>query len=133
MTDFEIDTTGGDVEPGTYLATLVAWEPFALYELADGSWSREDPLDGTEPQQRITWRFALEDGSEVEGVTSTSYRSPLAKLRQWCIGLGIDMAKPQKLTADTMLGREGMVTVELSAKGYSRVAQVNPLPKKLGK
>jgi hypothetical protein len=127
---FEIDTTAGDVEPGSYLATLIGWEPFELYELSDGTWSREDPGDGTEAQGRIEWRFALEDGAEVTGVTSHAYRTSAAKLRQWATGLGIDMSKPQKLTPDSMIGREAMVTVELGPRGYSRVAQVNPLPAK---
>lgn len=127
--DFEIDTTAGDVAPGTYLATLIGWSPFYLYELTDGSWSRTDPEDGTEPTTRIEWTFALEDGQTVNGTSSTAYRSPLAKMRAWCKGLGLDMAVPQKLNATTLCGRTAMITVEPDKAGYSKVVAVNPAPK----
>jgi hypothetical protein len=125
---FEIETTG-DVEPGTYVATLVAWDAYSLYELADGAWTRSDPGDGTEPVHKISWTFAMDDGQVVTGDTSTAWRSEAAKLRQWCKGLGIDFATTKVLNAEVLVGREGMITVGVSKSGYSRVEAVNPLPK----
>ena len=130
MTDstFEIDTTG-DVEPGTYAATLIGWDAYRLYELADGTWTRTDPDDGTEPVHKISWTFATDDGQTVTGDTSTAWRSEAAKLRQWCKGLGIDFATTKVLNAALLIGREGLVTVGVTKSGYSRVEAVNPLPK----
>jgi hypothetical protein len=126
---FAIDTTG-DVAPGSYIATLVSWEPFALFEGADGSWSRTDPEDGTEPALRIAWTFALDDepSQTVEGVTSRAWRTDAAKLRQWCKGLGFDIASGGRISADVLVGRVALVTVEVGKSGYSRVVAVNPAP-----
>ena len=110
---------GGDVEAGSYTATLIGWEPF------------EAEFEG-EVRHLIRWTFATDDEQTIEGVSSTN-TGPRSKLRAWCLGLGLDLRQGVKaLTADTLVGREGLITVILNDDGYAKVDSIVPLPKVKG-
>lgn len=131
--EYEIPAGEGGIDPGTYLATLTDLKPYTLYETSKG-WSREIPEDGTvvEAYNKISWRFATDDGDTIEGSTSTS-RSERSTLYAWASGLGIspavilDRSKP--IPAKQLIGREAMVTVVLDKNGYSKIASVVPAPR----
>lgn len=107
---------GGDVEAGSYTATLIGWEPFTA------------EFDGEE-RQLIRWTFATDDDQTIEGVSSTN-TGPRSKLRAWCLGLGLDLRTGVKsLDAETLVGREGLITVVLNDDGYAKVDSIVPLPK----
>jgi hypothetical protein len=110
---------GGDVEPGTYPGTLIAWEPF------------EADYEG-ETRELLRWGFALDDDQAIDGV-STRNTGPRSKLRAWCAGLGLDLATYQgRLTADQLIGRQALITVVLNDAGYAKVDAVVPMPKGKG-
>ena len=107
---------GGDVEAGSYTATLIGWQPFTA------------EFDGEE-RNLLRWTFSTDDGATIEGVSSQN-TGPRSKLRAWCLGLGLDLRTGVKaLNADTLIGREGLITVILNDDGYAKVDSIVPLPK----
>jgi hypothetical protein len=119
-TDMTQDTftlaVGGDVEPGTYPATLIGWEPFTA------------EFEG-EQRELLRWTFSTDDDLVIEGVSSRN-TGPRSKLRQWCLGLGLDLRSGVKaLTPDNLVGREGLITVVLNDDGYAKVDSIVPMPK----
>ena len=120
-------SVGGDIEPGTYPAMLIGWEPFILYQRPDGSWSREE-IEGGDPVTFIEWKFNIADVGDVSGTTSTA-TSKRSKLRAWSAGLGLDIATVRSVDAEALVGREGLITVVLKDDGYAKVDSIVPLPK----
>lgn len=119
-------TIGGGytVEPGTYPAMLTALEDF-------------DYDDGEGKKTLRRWTFALDGEVDPEGkaVTidgvSSLATGPKSKAFGWLTAL---LARApvtgEKFTPSMLVGRECMVTVELNADGFSKVAAVVPQPKR---
>lgn len=115
---------GAVVDPGTYEATLIALEDF---EYDDG--------EGKKTLRR--WSFGLEhevdaDGHPVtiDGVSSLA-TGPKSKAFTWLAAL---LERPpvtgETFTPSMLIGRSCMITVELNAEGFSKVAAVVPQPKR---
>lgn len=121
----EITIGGGyAVEPGTYEATLIALEDF---EYDDG--------EGKKTLRR--WTFGMENETDpegnpisIDGVSSLA-TGPKSKAFSWLAAL-LERAPVtgEKYTPAMLIGRGCMVTVELNAEGFSKVAAVVPQPKR---
>lgn len=119
-------TIGGGytVEPGTYEATLIALEDFQY-----------DDGEGNKTLRR--WTFGLESEVDpegkpitIDGVSSTA-TGPKSKAFGWLAALlGRPPVTGETFTPSMLVGRGCMVTVELNAEGYSKVAAVVPQPRR---
>lgn len=122
--DFTLDV-GGDVEAGTYLCTLVGWEPSSYVSNGTYSPAGEDVLT-------VKWTFATEDDQVIDGMTSRSTH-PKSKLFAWCAGLGLDVRTVKGIKADMMVGRSALVTISLNPEGFAVIDAVVPAPKSKSK
>ncbi len=111
--EFSLDI-GGDIEPGTYLCTLIGLEKFQI--ISNGEY--ETPAG--EAIDKLRWTFATDDGLAT---------GPRSKMRAWMTGIGVDISRPQKLRLDDLVGRSAMVTVALNENGYAGISSVVPAPK----
>jgi len=124
--DEETLRVGGDIEPGTYLCTLIELEKF--YITASGEY--EAPAGEQVP--RLHWVFATEDGATVEGTTSLA-TGPRSKMRQWMSGIGVDLSHPADIKLRELVGREALVNVSINENGYAAISSVVAPPSKRGK
>lgn len=119
-------TIGGGytVEPGTYEATLIGLEDFQY-----------DDGEGNKTLRR--WTFGLENEIDpegkpvtIDGVSSTA-TGPKSKAFGWLTAL-LNRAPVtgETFTPSMLVGRGCMVTIELNAEGYSKVAAVVPQPRR---
>jgi hypothetical protein len=120
-----IEIGAGDVEDGTYTATLTAIEPLTV--------DTTNPDTGqAETRDLLRWVFAIEpEGREVRGLTSRA-TGPKSKLYKW-IGamLGADaLGTGVKFRRRDLIGREIMLVVGRDKNGWGTVTDVVPLPKK---
>jgi hypothetical protein len=121
VTDFDVIDIGGDIEPGTYLCTLIGLERIEI--TSDGKYQPEGEI-----VPLLRWTWATEDGTSVEGTTSFA-TGPRSKMRAWMAGIGIDISKPMKLKLPALIGREAMVNVALNENGFATIASVVAPPK----
>ncbi len=125
MTDDTL-TIGGDIEPGTYLCTLIELEKFTITS------NGEYDTPAGEEIPKLRWLWATEDGSTIEGSTSLA-TGPRSKMRAWMSAIGIDLAKPADIKLRDLVGREALVNVALNENGYTTISSVVAPPSKRGK
>ena len=113
---------GGDIQPGTYLCTLVGLERFTI--VSNGEYD----TPAGEEIHKLRWQFAADDDSMIEGSTSLA-TGPRSKMRAWMNGIGVDISKPAKIKLHDLLGRSALVTVALNEQGYATISSVVAPPK----
>lgn len=121
--DFTIEIGAGDVEDGTYQATLVAIEPLTVeYEDTESGKSEEREL--------VRWVFALEDGRTVRGLTSRA-SGPKSKMYSWLGQLvGTDaLVTGARFSRRDLVGREALVTVGRDRNRFATVTGIVAPPK----
>lgn len=123
MTDTDTLTIGGDIEPGTYLCTLIELERFSIISTG------EFDTPAGEEIPKLRWLWATEDGSTIEGSTSLA-TGPRSKMRAWMGAIGVDLAKPADIKLSTLVGREALVNVAFNESGYATIASVVAPPSK---
>lgn len=115
----EATSYSGDIAPGTYPATLIGLEADTIF------------VDN-ENRPVFKWRFALEDGTELEGLTSqiTSMTSTTKSI-QWLTALvGAEAVQVNaSFDADDLIGRECLINVQPNKNGYPKVQDVLAVPK----
>jgi len=112
---------GGDIEPGTYLCTLIGLERIEI--TSDGKYQPEGEI-----VPLLRWTWATEEGVSIEGTTSFA-TGPRSKMRAWMAGIGIDISRPMHLKLPDLLGRMALVNVALNETGYASIASVVAPPK----
>ena len=123
MTDNGTLSIGGDIEPGTYLCTLIELERFTIISTG------EFDTPAGEEIPKLRWVWATEDGTSIEGSTSLA-TGPRSKMRAWMAAIGIDLAKPADIKLRDLVGREAMVNVSLNENGYAGIASIVAVPAK---
>ena len=121
-TDDTILDIGGDIQPGTYICTLIGLERFEIVSNGEFDTPAGEVID------KLRWTFAAEDGTTIEGSTSLA-TGPRSKMRAWMAGIGVDISKPAKLSLRDLLGRSALVNVALNDNGYATIASVVAPPK----
>lgn len=114
-------TVGGssDIDAGTYPGTLIA-----INEKRIPSKFSTSP-DGMDDSWE--WVFALEDGTEVNGLTST-YLTPKSR----AFGYLVALVGKEKVTSGAgfelsdLIGKTALVSVEINDAGWPRVVAVMP-------
>jgi len=117
MTDETLLTKDPQVDPGTYMATVANVER-ANITTAEGD------------KELLRWSFKVEtdDGvADMSALSSLSYGHPSAKNTKWATAL-LGNA-PDTLSADDLVGAQGMVVVDLDANGYAKVVDLVARPK----
>ena len=132
MTDDTILDIGGDVQPGTYLCTLIGLERVTFTEEQDRVDQFGNQHQAGEVVEKLRWTFATDDGAQLDGSTSLA-TGPRSKMRAWMAGIGVDISKPAKLSLRDLVGRECMVNVALDDGGYAKIASVVAVPVKRAK
>lgn len=118
--DLVITTNASSVEAGSYIGELVDLDTFTF-----------DADDGE--RTLLRWTFSLPDLDDmlVDGVSSLA-TSPRSKAFAWLAALaGADAVAKPKATfrRSELLGKRAMIVVEQDDKGFSKVANLAPLPK----
>jgi hypothetical protein len=122
MTDSEfIIETGGDIEPGTYPCILTGLERIEI--VSDGTYQPEGEI-----VPLLRWTWTTDDNLVIEGTTSFA-TGPRSKMRAWMSGIGVDIAKPQKLKLGDLVGRDALVSVILNESGFATIQSVVAAPK----
>jgi hypothetical protein len=119
ITVSEATSYGGDIAPGTYPATLVGIEADTIF------------VEG-ENRPVFKWRFALEDGTELEGLTSqiTSLTSTTKSIQWLTALLGPEAVKVNaSFDVDDLVGREALINIQPNKNGYPKVQDVLAMPK----
>lgn len=121
----EITITAGapqtDIEPGAYEVTLLAIEgPRTILPQSGPNAGKEVDL--------YDWTFTLEDGTELQGSTSTK-SGPKSKLYAWVTALlgGTPPPTEAKFKVDDLVGRMAIATVTIDDGGWPRIQQLGPV------
>lgn len=118
MPQITIGTGGGNAEAGAYTATL---------DRVDGP--REITLKDGSVMDILEWRFILPNGEAVKGTTSMA-SGPRSKLYAWLMALNNGKAPKinDTLELNDFRGRRVVITIEIKADGWPKIANVGPLP-----
>lgn len=108
-----------DVDAGVYEVVLAAVDgPKTIY-----------PANAPEGTDILDWRFALDDGREVQGTTSTA-SGPRSKMFGWLTALnsGKSPEVDDEIDTDDLIGRKAIATIEISPGGWPRIANLGAIP-----
>jgi hypothetical protein len=109
--------TQSDIAPGTYAATLTAINE----KMVPSKFNNGDDAPALE------WVFALDNGDEVNGLTST-YTSPKSKAFGYLVALlGKERVQSgAEFELDDLIGKRALVQVGINDGGWPRVENVMP-------
>jgi hypothetical protein len=117
MSDTGFIEVGGDINPGTYLCTLLELERFTITSTG------EYDTPAGEEIPKLRWLWATEDGTTIEGSTSLA-TGPRSKMRAWMAALGVDLSQPGRIVLAELIGREALVSVQVGEKGYVEIGSI---------
>lgn len=107
-----------DIDNGVYPVTLAAVTgPKTIY-----------PANAPEGTDIYEWTFSLDDGRDIQGVTSTA-SGPKSKMFGWLTALlGKAPAAGDAVDTDALLGRRALATIDHNDGGWPRLSQLTAMP-----
>lgn len=110
--------TINNIENGVYPVMLMAVTgPKTIY-----------PANAPEGTDIYEWTFSLDDGRDIQGVTSTA-SGPKSKMYGWLTALlGKAPAAGDAIDTDALLGRRALATIDHNDGGWPRISQLTAMP-----